>query len=206
TRVFHNPGKQHQFADLLSRWGYADTSTNKPRSSSTTCISTNNIPKNTSDDKDLRSDVNPASAQANISWTNLLYDFDSIQSYFSGEEEYLDGLVTAVVEESLHWIDEEASGFSIYDPTWTTKTPSAMQAEIRRENIFKRTGSLSTITSTGSTTTAYSNFEVEDFTLDCGTHTYNFVTEPTETHHDNPRLGIRTHLMIIFRTRLLNVP
>ena len=54
------------------------------------------------DDKDLRSDVDSDTLPNDISWTDLLYDCDSIQSYSSGEEDYLDDLVSAVVDESLH--------------------------------------------------------------------------------------------------------
>ena len=129
TRIFHNPGKHHQFADLLSRWGYAEVNLNRKGEDENTIPTL--LPFQTGDEKQLgergegqeKSSKHPSliqeekvkpskgvSEQLQALGTQL-EDINKIIEFEANYVDTYDQTVSELVEESLPWIQEEEAGF-----------------------------------------------------------------------------------------------
>jgi len=163
TRVFHNPGTQHQFADLLSRWGYSEPKTSSKLEDKSPEIRVDSM------------DLAATRSEITASMTSYTIDYDY---------HYLDSLVTATIEESITWFAEEAKGIAFYNPNWQPLTSGVITELIQCEHALKRTSSSSTLSSSNSSITPVSDLELNDFNLDCRNHLYNFddgLAEITQT-------------------------
>ena len=133
TRIFHNPGKDHQFADLLSRWGYAAPERELE-------LEEDNTTEVAEEGATLEADA--------ISLTNITRtgeDFTSetglsLEEYTDlsdRELQALDVKVSELVDEALVWIQEEERQFSLLPRSGTLELsfpqpPDPDDPEIRK--------------------------------------------------------------------------